>query len=119
MKKQIIILALCSVAALANAAPGDGPVIDAGQITILGSVHGEIKNGRQGGGGGVSVLWGLFGASGGANETKGGRVNVHSIVQEGNSTLKVNSVLLDSRLYNGLTNNNGDVTISGITQIGK
>ncbi len=119
MKKQLLALVAGVLTAQAYAGPGDGPTIDAGQITIRGEIHGEILNGRQGGGGGASALWGLISVSGGANATKGGRVNVNGIVQEGQSTLKANSVLLDTRLYRDVVNNAGDVTISGITQVGK
>ncbi|MFM2398814.1 MAG: hypothetical protein RL341_971 [Pseudomonadota bacterium] len=118
---KYVLIALCLVlpAEYASGGPGDGPVIDAGQITIRGDINGEIKNGRQGGGGGVSILGGLFGASGGANATPGGRVNVNGILQEGQAILKAGNILLDTRLNRDITNNAGDVTVSGITQIGK
>jgi hypothetical protein len=115
----VMVLAVVLPAEYATAGPGDGPVIDAGQITIRGDINGEIKNGRQGGGGGVSILGGLFGASGGANATPGGMINVNGIVQQGQSVLKASNILLDTRLNRDITNNAGDVTVSGITQIGK
>lgn len=119
LKYVFVAFAVVLPAEYAFAGPGDGPLIDAGQITIRGDINGEIKNGRQGGGGGVSFLGGLFGASGGANSTPGGRVNVNGIVQEGQSILKASNILLDTRLNRDITNNAGDVTVSGITQIGK
>jgi hypothetical protein len=119
MKHLIVIGCAVLACEYAIAGPGDGPTIDAGQITIQGQINGEVKNGRQGGGGGVSILGGLFGASGGANATAGGRVNVNGIYQEGQSLLKANTVTLNTHLNRDITNNAGDVTVSGITQIGK
>jgi hypothetical protein len=120
MRKYFILLLSAALPVQAVlAGPSDGPVIDVGQITIHGQINGEIKNGRQGGGGGASALWGLVSASGGANATPGGRVNVNGILQEGKSFLKANNIMLDTRLNRDITNNAGDVTVSGITQIGK
>jgi type 1 fimbria pilin len=119
MKFILITISITLMSTAAIAGPGDGPVIDAGDITIRGEINGEIKNGRQGGGGSVSVLWGLGSASGGANATPGGRINVNGIVQEGQSLLKAHSIVLDTRLNRDITNNAGDITVSGITQIGK
>jgi hypothetical protein len=119
MKELILMLCTAIACEYAVAGPGDGPTIDAGQITIQGQINGEIKNGRQGGGGSVSILGGLFGASGGANATAGGRINVNGIYQEGQSILKAGSVVLNTNLNRDITNNAGDVTVSGITQIGR
>jgi hypothetical protein len=41
------------------------------------------------------------------------------MVQEGQSLLKAHSIVLDTRLNRDITNNAGDITVSGITQIGK
>jgi hypothetical protein len=103
------------------AAPGDGPVIDAGSVMIMGAIYGEITNGRQGGNGFAGLQAGPIsvGAGGGANQTAGGRVNVNGIVQQGQSLIKANTIMLNTTLGRNVTNNAGDLTISGITQVGR
>lgn len=105
----------------AYAAPGDGPVIDANTVMIMGLIYGEIKNGRQGGGGFVGIGGGNFGVGvgGGANSTPGGRVNVNGILQQGQSMIKAGNIIMNTTLLRDITNNAGDVTVSGITQIGR
>jgi hypothetical protein len=97
----------------ALAGPADGPLLEADSIVIRGDIRGEVKNGRQGGGG---SLLGIINV--GANSTAGGRVNVNGIVQEGRATMKVKNIVLDTTVRKSITNNSGDLTVSGITQIG-
>jgi hypothetical protein len=121
IKQLIVFTSALACFTSVSAAPGDGPTIDVNELTIRGDINGEITNGRQGGGGSAGIFAGSFGVgvSGGANATVGGRVNVNGIFQQGQSMLKAGTVLLDTRLQRNIVNNAGDVTVSGITQIGK